>query len=135
MTEAARAAGLNANDARGLLYDRDTLAFYGDPAWAARMAERPKAWDQSLTESNGFWTFEVRPNRGERTFAAIKMNGSQRGGRPLIQFLPRRLADARVIEGADLKPVITENFILVPNPGECDPTRKYRVVFRANALR
>ena len=26
-------AGLNWNDARGLLFDRDMLAFYGDPAW------------------------------------------------------------------------------------------------------
>jgi hypothetical protein len=25
----------------------------------------------------------------------------------------------------------TDNFILVPNPRECDPTRNYRVVFRA----
>ena len=52
------------------------------------------------------------------------VNGSQRGGRPIIQFLPRRLEDARVIEGADLKPVITESFILVPNPRERDPARK-----------
>ena len=59
------------------------------------------------------------------------MNGSQRGGRPIVQFLPCRLEEARVIEGADLKPVITGRFILVPNPRECDPARNYRVVFRA----
>lgn len=133
LTEAARAAGLTTQDARGLLYDRDTLAFYGDPAWVARMAEQPKAWEQTLTQTNGTWTFEIRPNRGQRTFAPISLNGSQRGGRPIIHFLPRRLREARVIEGADLEPVITDNFILVPNPRECDPARKYRVVFQAKS--
>jgi len=39
-----------------------------------------------------------------------------------------------VLEGADLNPVITKNFILVPNPGECQPGRKYRVVFQTVAL-
>jgi hypothetical protein len=135
LTEAARAAGLTANDARGLLYDRDTLAFYGDPAWAARMADHPKAWDQALTESNGTWTFEIKPNRGARTFSPINQNGSQRGGRPIIQFLPSRLDDARVIEGADLKPVVTDNFILVPNPRECDVARSYRVVLQTKTLK
>jgi len=135
VTEAARLAGLTANDARGLLYDRDTLAFYGDPAWAARMADHPKAWDQTLTETNGTWTFEIKPNRGERTFTPINLNGSQRGGRPIIQFLPCRLKDARVIEGADLKPVVTDNFILVPNPRECDLARNYRVVLQSKTLK
>ena len=131
IAEAARAAALNADDARGLLYDRDTLAFYGDPAWAARMADRPKAWNQTLTETNGTWTFNISPNRGERTFTPINLNGSQRGGRPIIQFLPCRLKDASVIDGADLNPVIADTFILVPNPRKCDPTKHYRVVFRA----
>ncbi len=131
LSEAARAAGLTANDARGLLYDRDTLAFYGDPAWVARMADHPKVWNQSLTQANGLWTLEISPNRGERTFAPNSLNGSQRGGRPIVQFLPWRVEAARVIEGADLKPVITDTFILVPNPRQCDPARNYRIVFRA----
>jgi zinc protease len=107
------------------------LAFYGDPAWVARMAPQPTAWDQTLTESNGVWTLEIKPNRGAKTFAPINLNGSQRGGRPIVQFLPRRVKDVQVLEGAPFKPVITDDFILVPNPVTCDPARKYRVVFRA----
>ncbi|MCX6923245.1 MAG: hypothetical protein NT154_08560, partial [Verrucomicrobia bacterium] len=135
LTDAARGAGLTANDARGLLYDRNTLAFYGDLAWVARMAEQPKAWDQTLTETNGTWTFEIKPNRGERTFAPINMNGSQRGGRPIIQFFPCRLKAIQVIEGADLKPIVTGSFILVPNPRDCDAARSYRVVLEAKVLK
>ena len=37
----AQKAGLTWQDAQGLLYDRDSVAFYGDPAWEARMAPGP----------------------------------------------------------------------------------------------
>jgi hypothetical protein len=131
----AREAGLTANDGRGLLHDRDVLAFYGDPAWIARMAPGPVAWDQVLTETDGVWTLEIRPNRGERTFEPIDRNGSQRGGRPIVQFLPRRIGQAAVLEGGDLSPVIADDFVLVPLPARPDPARKYRVVFRAKPVR
>ena len=130
LTAAARAAGLTAEDARGLLYDRDTLAFYGDPAWVARMARGQTAWGQTLTEQDGTWTLEIKPSLGVRSFAPINRNGSQRGGRPFVQFLPLRLKDIRVIMGAELKPLITDDFILIPNPHECDPAKSYRVVFQ-----
>lgn len=128
---AARAAGLTWQDARGLLYDRDTLAFYGDPAWEARMAPGPLAWEQTLTVADGKYCFEVRPLVGERSFRAHNTNGSQRGGRPFVQLFPARIQAERVeiLEGADLHPVVTSKFLLLPNPGECKPDAKYRVVF------
>ena len=121
-------------DLKGLEYDRDIVAFYGDPAWEARMADHPKAWDQSLTISGGLYTLEIVPRRGDATFRPINTNGSQRGGRPIIQFLPHRVEKIEVVEGSDLKPVVTDDFVLVPNPGDCDPNRTYRVSFRARKL-
>ena len=134
VTDEAKAAGLNANDARGLVYDRDTVAFYGDPAWVARMAPGPNGWEQTLTEKDGTWTFVIQPNQSENSFKPVNQNGSQRGWRPFVQFLPQRIKDIKVIAGAELKPVITDNFILVPNPRECNPARKYQVVFRASPM-
>ena len=119
------------NEIRGLEYDRDIVAFYGDPAWEARMADQPKAWDQSLTLSDGLYTLDVVPRRGEASFKPINTNGSQRGGRPIIQFLPHRVKHVEIVEGADLNPVVTDDFLLVPNPVECDPNKNYRVSFRA----
>lgn len=127
----ARKAGLSQHDARGLLFDRDVVAFYGDPAWEARMAPGQLAWEQALSESDGVYRFEITPRRGEQTFAPISTNGSQRGGRPIFCLLPHRVARAEIIEGSELQPVITDNFLLVPNPGTCDAERTYRVVFRA----
>ena len=129
--DAARKAGLGPQDAAGLLHDRDVLAFYGDPAWEARMAEGPKAWTQELREKDGVWTFEIRPAQGERTFEPVSRNGSQRGGRPIVELFPRRLEKVEILEGKDLSSCIADDFILVPNPGRCEPGRTYRVTFRA----
>ncbi|MCP5520361.1 MAG: hypothetical protein H7A46_02285 [Verrucomicrobiales bacterium] len=131
VTEAARAEGLSANDGFGLLHDRDVLAFYGDPAWEARMADGPLNYGQSLKETDGVFTFEITPLRGRESFAPVNTNGSQRGGRPFIAFLPHRVQDIRIIEGADLKPVVTDDFVLVPNPGPTDSTAPLRVRFHA----
>ena len=132
MAEAARVAGLSENDAAGLLYDRDVVAFYGDPAWEARMAPGPLAWEQKLSIADGRYQLDIRPLVGEKSFQPINTNGSQRGGRPIVQFLPERIdpRGVRIEEGGDLKPVVAGRFLLVPNPGKYDPARTYRVAFR-----
>jgi zinc protease len=134
LSAAARAAGLKEQDGLGLLYDRDALAFYGDPAWEARLAPQPTAWEQNLSLTNGVWRFEVLPRRGERSFITGDINGSQRGGRPIVQLLPEPLDSIQVVEGQECQPVITSRFILVPNPGKCEPAKTYRISFRAERL-
>ena len=134
LTAQARQDGITRDEVEGLLFDRDVLAFYGDPQWEARMADAPKAWSQSLTESDGIYTFTVQANRGEKSFEPVNTNGSQRGGRPFIEFFPDRLKDFSLVEGADLKPVFSDGFLLVPNPGTCDPSRKYVVRFKATRM-
>ncbi len=134
---AASQAGLNWNDASGLIYDRDTLAFYGDPAWVARMAAGPLAWQQKLEVQDNEYRLEIQPLRGDQTFRPINLNGSQRGGRPIFLFLPHRIqpTTVEVTEGADMKPLITDNFLLIPQPARFDPDRQYCVVFRAQSVK
>lgn len=120
-----------AGDQRGLRFDRDAVAFYGDPAWAARMADGPLACAQALTVADGVYTLTITPQRGADSFKPINTNGSQRGWRPILHFLPHRIRDARIVAGEDLNPCVADDFILVPNPRECDPSREYRVVFEA----
>lgn len=122
----------NAN--RGLMGDRDTVAFYGDPAWEARMAPLPCAWDQILTRQGDVWTLDITPRRGTKTFNPINTNGSERGYRPLIEFLPHRVKNIELLEGKELNPVITDNFVLVPNPRQCVPSQPYRIKFRATTI-
>jgi hypothetical protein len=129
--EGAREAGLTEDDASGLLYDRDVVAFYGDPAWEARMAPNRLGWKQDLTERDGTYTLEIVPLRGKDSFGPARRNGLQAGGRPIVQFLPHRVREVSVVEGTELKPVVGDDFILVPNPDWWDPSKKYLVRFRA----
>jgi len=131
LSDAAKRDKITANDGRGLLFDRDVVAFYGDPAWSARMADHDKPFDQSLSVVGDLYTLEIRPRLGDKSFQPVNTNGSQRGFRPFIQFLPHRVKQVQVIEGQELHPVVTDDFVLVPNPRLCDPARAYRVIFRA----
>jgi zinc protease len=134
LTDAAAQAKFSAQDARGHLFDRDVVAFYGDPAWQARMADGPKSWEQSLSEQDGVYTFRIKPNLGTATFEPVNTNGAQRGYRPIVQFFPQRLEGFELLEGEDLLPELVDNFLLIPNPRTCDPDREYKVVFRANPI-
>jgi len=115
--------GVNHRDAMGLLWDRDTVALYGDPAWEARLAPRPLAWDQRLTEKGGVYTFELIANQ------------ECAPSRPAFVLFPHRVKDVQLLEGAGYSPAITDNFLLLPLPPKLEKGRVYRVTFRATAAR
>lgn len=132
LSDAARNAGLSEQDGVGLLHDRDVVALYGDPAWSAKLATGKLSYEQTLTEvAAGVFALEIKPLLGEKSFEPVNKNGSERGWRPLVHFFPKRLKDIAIITGNDLSPVITDNFVLIPNPRVCDPNKTYRVEFRA----
>jgi hypothetical protein len=129
-TEAAAAAGLTDQDLAGLLFDRDNVAFYGDPAWDARMAAGKQNWQQELkVDVHGGHTLTITPSAGPETWKPINQNGSQRGGRPLIQFLAERVDPQKIklTAGKEYRPLITDNFILIPMPNS--PTEPVVISF------
>ena len=92
----------NNHHRRGLETDRDVVVLYGDPAWEARLPKRPLPWSQSLTEEDGTYTLTITTNeRGDWD------------NRPVVHYLPERLTDLKLLEGAEFKPVITDDFILI----------------------
>jgi len=133
VSETAKAAGLTAQDAEGLLFDRDVVAFYGDPAWDARLADGPLQWKETWKQETSSGSLEITPLSGESSFAAINTNGSQRGGRPIVRFFDHRIdpTSVKLTEGADLKPVITDDFLLVPLPAKA--TGPLKIAFTATA--
>lgn len=126
--------GLTSFDSRGLLWDRDTVAFYGDPAWNAKMATMPKAYDQSLKVENDIYTFTITPKLGKQSFDPINTNGSQRGGRPIVEFLPRRIQDIEILTGKELDPVITDDFLLIPHHVARSQHEPLQIQFRASLI-
>ncbi len=135
LSDTARKAGLSVDDGRGLLHDRDVVALYGDPAWSAKLAPGKLSYEQTLTEvSAGVFALEIKPLSGEQSFEPVNQNGSERGGRPFVHFFPNRLKDIEIISGKEFSPVITDTFVLIPNPGVCDLNKAYRVEFKATVV-
>ncbi len=111
-------------DQRGLNYDRDVVALYGDPAWQARLAPRDLPWTQTLSVKDNTYTFMIE-TREDGAWV----------GRPVCQFLPLRVQNVKIVEGAELKPVITDNFILVPLiDGKFEKGKQFKVVFTADPM-
>ena len=132
LSEAAEKGGLSDHDGLGLLHDRDVVALYGDPAWSAKLAPGKLSYEQTLREvASGVFAFEIKPLSGEKSFEPVNQNGSERGWRPFVHFFPNRLKDIEIITGNEHSPVITDNFVLIPNPKICDPNKPYRVEFKA----
>lgn len=129
-----RQLGLSEADCRGLLWDRDTVAFYGDPAWEARLPSRPKAYEQKLEVKGDTYTLTISPRLDSKSFQPVNTNGAQRGWRPIVQLLDHRIQQASLLIGDDLGAVITDDFILIPNPRVVDPDRNYVVKFKAKKV-
>jgi zinc protease len=136
LSPAAKAARLSAQDANGLLFDRDVVAFYGDPAWDARLAPGKLQWQQIWRQDPAGGSLEITPLAGAATFAPVNTNGSQRGGRPIIQFFDRRIDPASVVitAGAEFKPIIADDFLLIPLPAADQDPQKIKVTFTANPV-
>ena len=135
LSSEARKLGLTASkDARGLLFDRDVVAFYGDPAWRAKMADGKLNWDQALTRKGDLYHFTITPKDGPGSYAPVNENGVQRGYRPFVAFFDKRLGKATIQSGKELNPIITDNFILVPNPPSKQAAKAMEVVFQAKEM-
>ena len=99
----------------GLRGDRDVVVLYGDPAWEARMPRRELPWTQKLTEKDGLYTFTI--------------TASETGdwdNRPVIELLPHRIKNIKLIEGREYDPVIMDNFVLVQMRDELLPMKGNR---------
>jgi hypothetical protein len=92
----------------GHLWDRDTVAFYGDPAWVARHRLTDPAWKVSWSHTGEDVEIDV----------AILKDGKW-GNRPLAIPFPTRLERVRGIScSGDLVPLVTDDFALLPVMGK-----------------
>ena len=130
-TPLAQKLRLGRQDVKGLLFDRDIVAFYGDPAWQAKMANGKKNWKQTLTEEDNEFSFVITPTAGPESYMPVNENGVQRGHRPFITFFEKRLKDVRIVSGLEHKPVITDTFILVPNYPFTKTAQEIKIIFKA----
>jgi len=112
-------------DAAGLLWDRDTVAFYGDPGWEARMPRQELPWKQSFSAGEN----------GRIVFTLTTTAEGNWPDRPFMAWLPVRLSEIKVVEGPQLKPVITDNFLLLPLKGKFAKGEQFRLVFEGTRMK
>ena len=128
-TALAQKLRLGRQDAKGLLFDRDIVAFYGDPAWQAKMANGKNNWNQKLSHKKKKFVFTINPTNGSNSYEPINTNGVQRGYRPFVEFFEKRIGKVQIISGLEYNPVITDTFILVPSPSPGHGAEKIEIIF------
>ncbi len=117
-------------DMVGFLYDRDVLAYYGDPLWDVRIQELKGETDFKVQQRcrKGICTLTITT---DKDFSLERMQGGHFKEEhvldlPFSYFLPARLKNARLVEGQDWDAVVDENFVLVYNPG-FEPGKTYTI--------
>jgi hypothetical protein len=108
-------------DASGMLFDRDVVAFYGDPALRVTLdpTKMPAGVMMSLVKERGRYILSV---------AMAETRGSVRPDSPLCLWLPERLDDIQILAGKEYEPLVTDDFIMVTKP-DYEPGRTWKVVF------
>ena len=104
----------------GFFYDRDVLAYYGDPKWNVRLQQIEEENDFTVTsEIKGkqcIVTVTTKPN-----FSMERMEGNHFKEEhvlnlPFNYFFPQRLKNPRLAEGQQWEAAVDENFLLVYHP-------------------
>jgi zinc protease len=106
----------------GLLWDRDTVAFYGDPAWEARLAPRDLPYDCKLAVRGNVYTL------------LLHAQNDCRPALPPSMLLPHRIQNIELMEGQSMQPLVTDNFLMIMQPGDLKKGKTYRVVFKAKRI-
>jgi transglutaminase-like putative cysteine protease len=109
----------------GHLWDRDVVAFYGDPAWEARLPLTDPAWSFTFTHTGENVVIEITAQK----------DGTW-GDRPLAIPFPQRLGGIRLVSCTPKTDVlVTDDFALIDLAGK---TRKagetIRLQFGAHPL-
>lgn len=117
-------------DEAGFFFDRDVLAFYGDPAWEVRLRKLPDEQDYTVTmqtDAKGCTlTIVTAPN-----FSAVRMAGDHFKEEhvkdlPFSYFFPERLDRPRLAGGEPWEAALDENFLLIYHPG-FEPGKSYTI--------
>ena len=84
---AGKQLGLSALDCRGLLWDRDTVAFYGDPAWKHACPRAPRRTDRNLEVQGDTYTLTITPQKGPCLSSRSIPMGPSEAGDPSFSYL------------------------------------------------
>jgi zinc protease len=99
----------------GNLYDRDVVAFYGDPKWDARL-------DTKISGTPVKWTWSGKP--GRRILEIKCVENYKRDDLPIL--LPERCKNLKVNAADGLDVFVNDEFILLQQP-DLTAGKTYRI--------
>lgn len=112
----------------GLLWDIDTVAFYGDPAWRASFEPlRISSFLSAGVQHLGGKSFQLQVTIND-TAAALQNNT------PLGLIFTTRLSNPRILSGHQYQPILADNFILLLNPRPQPGESKITVEFEGEPI-
>lgn len=107
--------GKQKGNLRGMKYDRDVLALYGDPAWSAVLdAKRfPNALTAKFSATGDQFSLKI----------TVPKNGANSVGKdkPFGFVFPQHILNPKLLSGQTLKPILTETFLLIPDTTALKP--------------
>ena len=110
---------------KGLQFDRDSVAFYGDPAFDARLLAKPDLCDFSFVASE-MSTDEKELGLGwKKMEIQLVIKRKSKFDRPPIYILPRCAKDYRLLEG---NAIVTCRFVLFHVMGLVAPSQQHKAV-------
>ena len=109
----------------GLQFDQDNVAFYGDPAFDARLLHKPDLCDFSIVASE---MYEAEMELGlnwKKMELQVVIKRKCNLQRPPLYFLPRCAEDYKLLEGSA---IVTCRFILFRVRGPVEPSQCHKIV-------
>ncbi|MDR3229527.1 MAG: hypothetical protein LBT53_09040 [Puniceicoccales bacterium] len=112
----------------GLLWDIDTVAFYGDPSWQATF--------RSSKEIPGFVAVGLTSRGTEHVLSMEVRNPAMalQSTAPIGLVFTTRLKNIALLEGKEYGPIIADNFILITNPKPRSGEKEIIVRFRGEPI-
>ena len=126
---------LTAGDKKGFEYDRDVLAYYGDPMWDARLQPMPEEDDFRVTSAFSgkkyIITIQTKPSFNMERLAGGHFKEEHVLDLPFSYFFKKRLKNPALAEGQSWKAAVDENFLLVYNPN-FEPNKTYTITLNVD---
>lgn len=116
-------------DLIGMVWDRDCVAFFGDPALSVYLDKDNTVKPNLLTalsQDKNQYTFTL--------YAQNEVGVPDQWTSPKAMLFEKRLKNIKLISGGEFEPVITDNFILVNTPGPVKKGESIRIVFTADPI-
>lgn len=113
--------GKTEHDCLGLLFDKDSVALYGDPAYDARLVSKPEVHPYQVIVS------ETGSDDGWSTYQVIVQVATV-PKRPVVHLYSSSVKSYRLVETELDDVVVTCRFVLIPIPDSCKG-KSYKVVY------